>query len=927
MGKPRSNNLKTHISWLLSNRSNYTPSTTLGSFNSQQNLDPMASTKIVAVSNRINHNHTGSIMHDVDDSQEMELSASDYEALDSIRTSSDMELFRELDDSLEALPEPPPVTRKVNSVIGNANNSAATSSASTENSLHNSVGAVVISSSDLPEIEIAEPIQVSPESSISLQSEPAPPVLHFTSTDDLYDLQGEQQQQQQQTPSSPPRHEPYRLASSTGFVNNERLSQPVTEIGPLLSQKIALLEKKVAMLQSKLQFHNIPFQSADIDSRLEKVEKNIQNFHGNAEDDYDITILPSSPIPIHTVRNNDNIFDSDDEQLEITSVIDRTINTNARNGSDARPKIVSKYFNSSPQPSDSLQGITSQTQSLSGAVMSSKGWYKEVIQILHAKFGLNSFRPNQAEAINETLSGQDVVVLMPTGGGKSLCYQLPALVKSGTTKGTTIVISPLISLMEDQVYHLKNLNIKAEMVNSKLDADTRSEVISTLVKGELELVYISPEMLSISRVMQMALQTMYDKHILARIVIDEAHCVSAWGHDFRPDYMALTKVKNDYPGIPIMALTATANNQVLLDIVNCARPNPLVLKQSFNRTNLLYEVRKKGPKVVNEIAEICLNYGGKSGIIYCRSKKDCETTAEKLRSHGVSAEHYHAGLDSETRSKVQKNWQESRTHVVCATIAFGMGIDKPDVRYVIHMSMPQNMEGYYQETGRAGRDGRMSKVYLFYKFGEYLNIRRMILEEQEVQRDIREHKASLLLKVMQYCENTVDCRRKQVLQYFNETFDSRLCEMKCDNCVAMRGQTVVCQDVTELAKDVVRILESIGMDRVTDQQCIDILSGRMTTRTRESNYNKLKLFGCLSSYGLTFVERLVHDLLSQDVLEDYTKRNSRFAQTYIRQGKKASNLMHDKMRIKMNFPKSNETRKASNGRKSKEYSTAKRFRN
>ncbi|KAI7486687.1 ATP-dependent DNA helicase [Hortaea werneckii] len=366
-------------------------------------------------------------------------------------------------------------------------------------------------------------------------------------------------------------------------------------------------------------------------------------------------------------------------------------------------------------------------------------WSNDVKAVLRERFKLKGFRENQIQAINTTLAGKDAFVLMPTGGGKSLCYQLPSLITSGKTRGVTIVVSPLLSLMEDQVQHLNNLRVQAFLLNGESNADAKRHVRDALAMSEpqkyIQCLYVTPEMLSKNQSLVSLFERLYQRNQLARLVIDEAHCVSQWGHDFRPDYKQLGEIRRKFPGVPVMALTATATENVKVDVIhNLSMKNCEVFTRSFNRPNLFYEVRsKKGKQDVEEIAGLIRdNHRGQTGIIYCLSRKDCENMAKALKKeHKIRAYHYHAGLESPEKTRIQKCWQAGEYQVIVATIAFGMGIDKANVRFVFHHSLPKSLEGYYQETGRAGRDGKPSSCYLFYGFGDATKLRRMIDEDAE----------------------------------------------------------------------------------------------------------------------------------------------------------------------------------------------------
>ena len=390
-------------------------------------------------------------------------------------------------------------------------------------------------------------------------------------------------------------------------------------------------------------------------------------------------------------------------------------------------------------------------------------------------FGFDHFKGEQEEIIRHLISGNDTFVLMPTGGGKSLCYQLPALLM----EGTAIVISPLIALMKNQVDAIrgfvanKNKEGVAHFLNSSLNKTQIQEVKEDLLSGATKLLYVAPESLTKEENIQLLRQVK-----ISFYAIDEAHCISEWGHDFRPEYRKIRSIVEEIGVAPIIALTATATPKVQSDIQkNLSMSNARVFKDSFNRKNLYYEVRDK-TNVKREIIKFIKNNAGKSGIIYCLSRKKVEDIAEFLNVNGIKARPYHAGMDAATRAKNQDAFLMEEVDVIVATIAFGMGIDKPDVRFVIHYDIPKSLEGYYQETGRAGRDGKEGQCIAFYSYKDIQKLEKFMqgkpLAEQEIGKQ-------LLLETVSYAESN-RCRRKIILNYFGEGYTEENCGC-CDNCL------------------------------------------------------------------------------------------------------------------------------------------------
>ena len=513
-------------------------------------------------------------------------------------------------------------------------------------------------------------------------------------------------------------------------------------------------------------------------------------------------------------------------------------------------------------------------------------WSRDVKIAMRQRFHLQGFRPHQLEAINATLGGKDAFVLMPTGGGKSLCYQLPSIVSSGRTRGVTLVISPLLSLMQDQVDHLQKLKIQALFINGEVSQEHRKLVMESLrdphVEKYIQLLYVTPEMISKSQQIVTAFRDLHCRRLLARIVIDEAHCVSQWGHDFRPDYKMLGEVRRQFQGVPVMALTATATENVKVDVIhNLNLRDCEIFTQSFNRPNLTYEVRHKGKaaELLKSVADLIQSkYQNQSGIIYCLSRQNCEKLAAKLREeYKIKAKHYHAGMDPQDKMKVQKDWQAGHQHVIVATIAFGMGIDKPDVRFVIHHTIPKSLEGYYQETGRAGRDGLRSGCYLYYGYQDTSLLKRMI-DEGEGSWEQKERQKQMLRKAIQFCENKTECRRTQILSYFNESFDREVCNGGCDNCSS--SSNFESHDFSKNAIEAIELVKGLEEQKVTLLHCVDVYRG---SKHKGQQHGWVPQFGAGESLERGHVERIFYRLLSDDALEEYNVVNKAgFPSQYVR---------------------------------------------
>ncbi len=481
-----------------------------------------------------------------------------------------------------------------------------------------------------------------------------------------------------------------------------------------------------------------------------------------------------------------------------------------------------------------------------------------LIDALKEHFGFDTFKGNQEAIILNLLDGHDTFVLMPTGGGKSLCYQLPALLSDGTA----IVVSPLIALMKNQVDAMRNFseddNI-AHFLNSSLSRAAIDSVKSDIVSGKTKLLYVAPESLTKEENIDF-LRTVK----ISFYAIDEAHCISEWGHDFRPEYRRIRPIINEIGVRPVIALTATATPKVQHDIQkNLGMTDVAVFKSSFNRHNLYYEVRPKTKTTDRDIIKFVKQQSGKSGIIYCLSRKKVEELAELLTINNVKALPYHAGLDGNTRSGNQDAFLLETVDVIVATIAFGMGIDKPDVRFVIHYDMPKSLEGYYQETGRAGRDGGEGYCLAFYSYKDLQKMEKFMqgkpLNEQEIGKQ-------LLVETASYAESSV-CRRKALLHYFGEAFADDNCG-NCDNCRSTHARVEAKDDLVDVLETVLALKERFKADHV-----IDVMLGKNTNEIKAYHHDELETYGCSKNRDYRFLNSVVRQaslsgFLSRDI-ENY----------------------------------------------------------
>jgi ATP-dependent DNA helicase RecQ len=454
----------------------------------------------------------------------------------------------------------------------------------------------------------------------------------------------------------------------------------------------------------------------------------------------------------------------------------------------------------------------------------------EASRLLNTVFGHPAFRGAQQEIVAHVAAGGDALVLMPTGGGKSLCYQLPALLR----EGTALVVSPLIALMQDQVAALRQLGVRAAFLNSTLDAQEAYATERALRQGELDLLYVAPERLVMPRMLEVLAQSK-----LALFAIDEAHCVSQWGHDFRPEYLQLSLLHERFPGVPRIALTATADPQTRAEIIRrLMLEDARVFISSFDRPNIRYAIVDKQEARAQLLRFIEDEHAGEAGIVYCLSRKKVDETAAWLAGHGVRALPYHAGMDAAERAAHQARFQREDGVVMVATIAFGMGIDKPDVRFVAHLDLPKSIEGYYQETGRAGRDGLPADAWMAYGLGDVVQLRRMI-EQSEGSEEFRRISFAKLDALLGLCE-TAGCRRVRLLDYFGEYLLGKPGEPcgNCDNCL----EPPRTWDATEAARKALSCIYRTEQ-RFGAVHLIDVLLGRATERVSQWNHDKLAVFG------------------------------------------------------------------------------------
>ncbi|UJR27946.1 hypothetical protein I4U23_009205 [Adineta vaga] len=524
-------------------------------------------------------------------------------------------------------------------------------------------------------------------------------------------------------------------------------------------------------------------------------------------------------------------------------------------------------------------------------------WSSKVEEVRTTIFKISSFRQWQLETINVTLSNRDCILIMPTGGGKSLCYQLPAIISDGIT----IVVSPLISLVEDQVYALKNLNIDARSLNTSTPREEQTEIMHILdgkktTDSTLKILYLTPEKIAKSKTIMAKLQKLYETNRFARLIVDEVHCVSQFGHDFRPDYKYLSIFKRQFPNVSILGLTATATTKVINDVQQILNiSNCILFRAPFNRKNLFYEVLHKSDVSKDAFNELinCIQhrFDKQSGIVYCLSQKDAEDVCTELQRFGIKAGCYHAGLSGLSRTKVHEKWIKNQIYVICATIAFGMGIDKPDVRFVIHHSLSKSIENFYQESGRAGRDDKQSHCILFFRFGDVFRLAPMAFSDKSGNGLIN------LYSMISYCLNESDCRRKLIAKYFDEVWQSNDCNQMCDVCT---------RPSTYISKRNCRLEASIIIDYLA--------------KNSKQRLTPLKLVENLTI--TTMIKIDIQRLILQLIIDQYLKEDFHFTPyntiCYVVPGLKAKYVYDEHCEIILDMIESTKKRSSAIGNKKEE---------
>ena len=625
--------------------------------------------------------------------------------------------------------------------------------------------------------------------------------------------------------------------------------------------------------QPKKHFNFLDDEETENMDEYENYEKNISNevhdsprqpiYLSDSDEDSDVSFISSSYINNKTMQNN-NIHDSDNNEY-------------ASNSNDSDLSDVIETF-----PIQITENIDPNEMNKMNEVNQT---------IFHHK----SFRGVQASVIHAALHGEDVFVLMPTGGGKSLCFQLPEIIQGGLT----IVISPLVALIEDQVHGLRQLNFNAQHFSRNTTEKEYKNIIASMNNGSLQFLYITPEKLLQSRKLMEIFQNLYINGKITRFVIDEAHCVSHWGHDFRPDYNKLRIIRDNFPNVPIMALTATATKNVREDIkMQLNIPHCKEYQQSFDRPNLVYEVVEKTGSL-NKHCEFIENwikekgYRNECGLIFCLSKNDTREIAKNLNDHGFSAGFYHAELDQNKKTEIHQKWLRGDIKIIAATVAFGMGIDKPNVRFVIHHTMPQSLEAYYQESGRGGRDGKETHCLLMFSMADQGRVTRLISKSENGPKDKKRIaiEKELLIKMTEYAMSTTTCRRVMLLEYFGQTGSPKNC--KCDFCQRDKGKKIIKADFTDHAKNIAILIKEISQKRKkapfpTNSYLVTLYTGSKLQNVIKAGDDTLTSFGKgveFKGRRQTFIHKILLELQKKQIITEGNTHIKQGVVTFFRPGK------------------------------------------